>query len=96
MENYFYYNVPPVPPDPFMKENIPEHRVPSAEKIIRQELRDDGLTERGRKYVIEVDSKAMFINGEKQPKEIYRKYSKLVESLENVPFEEGDTFKMIF
>ena len=96
MENYFYYNVPPIPPDPFMEENIPEHRVPSAEKIIRQELRDDGLTERGRKYVIEVDSKAMFINGEKQPKEIYRKYSKLVESLENVPFEEGDTFKMIF
>jgi len=46
--------------------------------------------------VIEVDSKAMFINGEKQPKEIYRKYSKLVESLENVPFEEGDTFRMIF
>jgi beta-lactamase regulating signal transducer with metallopeptidase domain len=86
----FYFNEPVNPPMP------PEHRVPQSEKIIRQELRDDGLTDRGRKYVIELDSKAMYINGEKQPKEVYKKYRKLVDSLENIPFEEGDTFKLIF
>jgi bla regulator protein blaR1 len=74
----------------------PEPRIPAAEKIIRQELRDDGLTERGRKYVIEVDAKAMYINGEKQPKEIYRKYSKLVESLEGIQLEGEETYKLIF
>jgi bla regulator protein blaR1 len=74
----------------------PEPQIKQSERIFRQELWDDGLTEKGRKYVIEIDSKAMYINGEKQSREIYKKYRKLAESLENVPFDEGDTFKMIF
>jgi hypothetical protein len=94
----FYFDDPVAPSVPPNIEFAPEHRPAAApaEKIIRQELRDDGLTERGRRYVIEVDSKAMYINGEKQPKEIYRKYSKLVESLEGINLEGDETFKLIF
>ncbi len=92
----FYFNEPPIPPTAPEIAFMPEPPVRAAEKIIRQELRDDGLTERGRKYVIEIGSKAMYINGEKQPKEIYRKYSKLVESLEGTNFDGDDTFKLIF
>jgi hypothetical protein len=95
-EPRIYIN-PPDSPDNFIW--VPEEPVPpvrNSEKIIRQELRDDGLTERGRKYVVEIDSRSMYINGEKQPKEIYKKYRKLVESTENVTFDADETFKMIF
>jgi beta-lactamase regulating signal transducer with metallopeptidase domain len=74
----------------------PEPPVSYSEKIIRQELRDDGLTLKGRKYVIEINTKAMYINGEKQPKETFRKYLKLVESLENEKLSETGTYKLIF
>jgi beta-lactamase regulating signal transducer with metallopeptidase domain len=74
----------------------PEAVIRQSERIIRQELRDDGLTERGKKYVIELDSKAMYINGEKQAKEVYKKYRKLVESMEQMSLEGEETFKLIF
>jgi hypothetical protein len=83
-KNFQWTQVPPKPP------------VKSAEKIIRQELKDDGLTIRGKNYVIELDAKSMYINGEKQPKEIYRKYRKLVESLDGMTFEGDELFKLIF
>ncbi len=70
--------------------------VKSAERIIRQELRDDGLTVRGKKYVVELDGKAMYINGERQPRETYKKYKKLVESLEPMVLEGEEMFRMIF
>jgi hypothetical protein len=38
----------------------------------------------------------MYINGEKQPKEVYRKYKKLVESLEPMVLEGEELFRMIF
>jgi len=91
------YRVPPDSPHDFEWTTIPAvPPIKQSEKIIRQELRDDGLTIRGKKYVIELDSKAMYINGEKQPKEVYRKYSKLVESLEVLKLEDGETYKIIF
>jgi len=65
-------------------------------RIIRQELADDGLTVGGKKYIIELDSKAMYINGEKQSKETYRKYRRLVESLEQMNFDGDDTYKLIY
>lgn len=74
----------------------PEPPIKESERIIRQELRDNGLTMRGKKYVVELDSKSMYINGDKQPKDVYRKYRKLVEGLEHVNFGNGETFKMIF
>jgi hypothetical protein len=92
----FYFDEPVAPPVPPYLEYFPGPRIAPAEKIIRQELRDDGLTERGRKYIVEIDSKAMYINGEKQAKEIYRKYSKLVESLEGIQLQDDESFKIVF
>jgi beta-lactamase regulating signal transducer with metallopeptidase domain len=89
--------VPPDAPRNFeWTTQPPQPPLSNAEKIIRQELRDDGLTERGRKYVVEIDPKAMYINGEKQPKETFRKYLKLVESLENARLAETGSYKLIF
>jgi bla regulator protein blaR1 len=69
---------------------------PSSEKIIRQELFDNGLVDPGRKYIIEIGSKGMYINGEKQPKETWKKYKKLVEGLDNMMLVNGQTYKLIF
>jgi len=73
----------------------PEPRMNESERIIRQELWDDGLIESGRKYIIELDSKAMYINGEKQSRESYKKYRRLAESLESVTLDSA-TYKIIF
>jgi beta-lactamase regulating signal transducer with metallopeptidase domain len=75
---------PPAPP------------VRKSEKIIRQELRDDGLVTRGKQYIVELNDRYMYINGVRQPREIYKKYRKLVESLESLDLESGGSFKMIF
>ncbi len=73
-----------------------EQRINKAGRIIRQELADDGLTIEGKKYIIELDSKSMFINGEKQSKDTYKKYRRLVESLEEMHFDGDDTYKLIY
>ncbi|MCK9399850.1 MAG: hypothetical protein M0Q51_07650 [Bacteroidales bacterium] len=83
-------------PAPPMREFSHEYGAPPAEKIIRQELIDDGLAIPRKKYVIDLDSRAMYINGEKQPKEVFRKYKHLVESLEVVVLEGDGTFRLIF
>ncbi len=70
--------------------------VRKSEKIIRQELRDDGLVIRGKQYIVELNNRYMYINGVRQPREIYKKYRKLVESLESLNLESGGNFKMIF
>lgn len=95
--NPFFYSIPPVPPvEPRLREHYRDSRIAPAEKIIRQELIDDGLASPHKKYVVELNSKGMFINGEKQSKEIYRKYKHLVESLELADLEGQDTYKLIF
>jgi hypothetical protein len=66
------------------------------ERIIRQELIDDGLAAPHKKYVIDIDSHGMYINGEKQSKDIYRKYKHLVQSLEITDFEGDATYRLIF
>lgn len=78
------------------QQRYPEPEMKQSERIIRQELNDDGLISGWKKYVIEINSKAMYINGEKQPKDTFKKYRKLVESLEQVSFENGETYKLIF
>ena len=78
------------------QQRYPELEMKQSERIIRQELNDDGLISGWKKYVIEINSKAMYINGEKQPKETFKKYRKLVESLEQVSFENGEAYKLIF
>jgi beta-lactamase regulating signal transducer with metallopeptidase domain len=96
LNDYLLYNLPPLPPEPLENVFIPEHRVTSAEKIIRQELRDDGLTVPRKGYIIDLDSKGMYINGEKQSKETFRKYKRLVESLESANIDGGDVYRIIF
>jgi beta-lactamase regulating signal transducer with metallopeptidase domain len=77
-------------------QRAPEPKMDDSERIIRQELFDDGLTNTWKKYVIEINSKSMYINGEKQPKEVCKKYRKLVESLGQGSLEGDDTYKLIF
>ena len=66
------------------------------EKIIRQELIDDGLAVPSKSYIIDLDSSGMYINGEKQSKEIFRKYKRLVESLDVGDLEGDGTYRLIF
>jgi beta-lactamase regulating signal transducer with metallopeptidase domain len=75
---------------------VSDHNINKAGRIIRQELADDGLTVKGKKYIIELDSRSMYINGEKQSKDTYRKYRRLVESLEEMNFDGDDTYKLIY
>ena len=77
-------------------EHNPGPRIAPSEKIIRQELLDDGLASPNKKYVIDVNSKGMYINGEKQSKEVFRKYKHLVESLDLANLEGEDTYRLIF
>jgi bla regulator protein blaR1 len=97
-EFQIYLNEPPEPPMHQEIEGFPMYQPPAdpGEKIIRQELRDDGLIESGRKYIVEIDSKAMYINGEKQPKETWKKYNKLVEGLGSGEMDGSNSFKLIF
>jgi beta-lactamase regulating signal transducer with metallopeptidase domain len=95
-EDHLLISPPDTPPNFQWTPQPPEPPVRNSERIIRQELRDDALITKGKKYIVELDAKAMYINGEKQPKETYRKYRKLVESLEQKTFEGDETFKMIF
>jgi hypothetical protein len=96
MDEYLLYGMPPLPPVPPVGEFTPDHKVASAEKIIRQELRDDGLILPRKDYIIDMDVNGMYINGEKQSKEVFRKYKKLIESLEALDFDTGDHFRLIF
>ena len=68
----------------------------STEKIIRQELREEGLVEPGKSYIVEISSKAMYINGEKQSKEVAKKFQHLVEGLDSGVLDENGTFKLVF
>jgi hypothetical protein len=74
----------------------PEVSHRSTEKVIRQELRDDGLVSHGRSYIVEVSSKSMYINGEKQTKEVAKKYMHLVEGLEPEMLDENGNYKIVF
>ncbi len=91
-EYHFDYRLPPPGPiDP-----MPEHEHGKTEKIIRQELIDDELVRPGKDYIIELDSGGLFINGEKQTKEVSGKYKKLLEGLEGELLDNNSTYKLIF
>jgi bla regulator protein blaR1 len=93
----FFYSVPPVPPDERQwNEHNREPRIAPSEKIIRQELFDDGLAAPDKKYVVDINSKGMYINGEKQSKDVFRKYKHLIESLDLANLEAEDTYRLIF
>jgi beta-lactamase regulating signal transducer with metallopeptidase domain len=85
----------PMPPMEWHSFEAPS-AVNSTEKIIRQELREEGLISPGKSYIVEISSKAMYINGEKQLKETARKYQHLVKGLEPGILDESGTFKLLF
>jgi beta-lactamase regulating signal transducer with metallopeptidase domain len=87
---------PPVPPEPPIWEYAPQHGAVSPERIIRQELRDDGLIVPQKGYIVDIDSNGMYINGEKQSKNVYKKYKRLVESLDAGNIDGGEKFRLIF
>jgi hypothetical protein len=93
----FFYSVPPIPPEAHgWNDHNRGPGIAPSEKIIRQELIDDGLASPKKKYVIDLDSKGMYINGEKQSKEAYRKYKHLVESLDLANLKEQYTYRLLF
>jgi beta-lactamase regulating signal transducer with metallopeptidase domain len=89
-------NPPFPPPGEQMREFNYQLETAPAERIIRQELIDDGLATPRKKYVIDLDSHGMYINGEKQSKDTYRKYKHLLESLEVTDLENDGTYRLIF
>lgn len=90
--------LPPASPEPPLEWYGTPPQLPdmSTEKVIRQELRDDGLVSPGKSYIIEINSKSMYINGEKQSKEVAKKYMHLIEGLEPGMLDENGTFKLVF
>jgi hypothetical protein len=98
IEEFLDTEYPPFPPpDRHSREFYNEIGTAApAERIIRQELVDDGLATPHKKYVIDIDSHGMYINGEKQSKDTYRKYKHLVESLDVTDLEDDGTYRLIF
>jgi beta-lactamase regulating signal transducer with metallopeptidase domain len=81
-------------PRPFPKVYSFDRR-PRPEHIIRQELLKDGLIKRSGDYVIELNNNGMYINGEKQTRDVAKKYKHLYESLEDESIGENNSFKLI-
>jgi len=62
------------------------------EKIFKSELLKDDLIEKGEDYIVEINSKSLIINGEKQTREVHKKYKRLIESAIGDEIEEGRTY----
>ncbi len=73
--------------------DFPDHKT---ERIMKKELYRDKLIGHDGDYVIIINSKHMLINGEKQPREVYKKYRRLYESVEDEPLEGDNSYKLIF
>ncbi len=58
--------------------------------ILKDELYEDGLMEHGRDYIFVINQKQMFINGEKQSRAVFKKYRRLLDSLDGVSMLEED------
>ncbi len=62
----------------------------SSERIVKEELYEDELIERGREYIVLIGEKQMLINGEKQPRSVFKKYRRLIDSMEDSWFYQDD------
>jgi len=58
-------------------------------RIVTDELRADGLIEYGREYMVVIGEKQMLINGEKQARSVFKKYRRLIDSMEE-PWQLGE------
>jgi len=54
----------------------------TAQRIVSEELHEDGLIDHGREYIILIGNKQMLINGEKQTRAVFKKYRRLIDSME--------------
>ncbi len=75
MEQFRYYHTPDAP---HLHYIFPD----KARGLITEELRSDGLISYGRDYLVVIGDKQMHINGNKQSRQVFKKYSRLVESLD--------------
>ena len=67
----------------------------SVERIVAEELQEDGLIDHGREYVVLIGKKQMLINGEKQTRTVFKKYRRLVDSVEEPwQFNENDEVRI--
>ena len=51
------------------------------ERIVKEELYEDDLIDRGREYIVLIGKKQMLINGEKQNRSVFKKYRRLIDSM---------------
>ena len=58
------------------------HIAGSADRIVTEELYEDDLIEHGREYIVLIGKKQMLINGEKQSRAAFKKYRRLIDSME--------------
>jgi len=54
----------------------------SLKRIVRDELIEDGLIEHRREYIVLIGTKQMLINGEKQSRSVFKKYRRLIDSMD--------------
>jgi len=66
-----------------------------AKRLVTIELHEDDLIDHGREYIVVIGKKQMLINGEKQSRTVFRKYRRLVDSIEEPMFhDDADEFKV--
>lgn len=66
-----------------------------ARRIVTDELHEDDLIEYGREYMLLIDKKQMLINGEKQPRSVFKKYRRLIDSMDDPwKLEDDEAFRM--
>ena len=87
--NYAYH----FPVDNYFPANTGLHS--RTESLVAGELYDDNLIRHGREYVVVIDDRQMLINGEKQSRGVYKKYRRLVDSVDEPwKFGDNDEFKI--
>jgi len=85
-----------LPPDiPDLEEiyKIPyQYHIQKTETILRSELLNDGIIDRGGEYVVYIDARMMSVNGEKQSRDVFKKYKRLVETAMGEEIKKGLTY----
>jgi len=66
-----------------------------SKRLITTELYEDDLISHGREYMVVIGDKQMLINGEKQTRTVFKKYRRLIDSLEDSwQFDDEDEYKI--
>ncbi len=101
-----YYNYPDLEDLPEFKDlqlpDVPDleeiyvipyqHAIQKTETIMKGELLKDGIIINDGSYVVFIDSGMMSVNGAKQPREVFKKYKRLVETATGEGLKKGLTF----